>query len=43
MNRPLDNFNWGNPNTNFSSGNFGSITTIAGDPRITQFGVKYAF
>ena len=39
----LNNFNWGNPNTNFSSGNFGRITTIAGDPRIMQFGVKYAF
>jgi len=39
----LNNFNWGNPNTNFSSGNFGRITTIAGDPRIMQFGVKYGF
>ena len=39
----LNNFNWGNPNTNFSSGNFGRITTSAGDPRIMQFGVKYAF
>ena len=35
--------NWGNPNLNFTAGTFGRITTIAGDPRIIQFGVKYAF
>jgi hypothetical protein len=39
----LNNFNWGNPNTNFSSGLFGRIQTVAGDMRIMQFGVKYAF
>ena len=39
----LNNFNWGNPITNFSSGNFGRIQTQAGDSRIMQFGVKYAF
>jgi hypothetical protein len=39
----LNNFNWGNPNLNFTAGTFGRITTIAGDPRIIQFGVKYAF
>jgi hypothetical protein len=39
----LNNFNWGNPGTNFNAATFGRITTIAGDPRIMQFGVKYGF
>jgi hypothetical protein len=39
----LNNFNWGNPVTNFNSGAFGRITTQAGDPRIMQFGIKYGF
>jgi hypothetical protein len=49
----FNNFNWGNPGAtsanptasmvNFSASTFGRITTMAGDPRIMQFGVKYAF
>jgi hypothetical protein len=39
----LNNFNWGNPITSLSSGNFGRIQTAAGDQRIVQFGVKYGF
>jgi hypothetical protein len=39
----LNNFNWGNPISNFNSGNFGRIQSMMGDPRILQFGIKYAF
>jgi hypothetical protein len=39
----LNNFNWGNPITNYDSGSFGQINSIGGDPRIIQFGLKYAF
>jgi hypothetical protein len=39
----LNNFNWGNPTTNFDSGQFGRINAMAGDPRIMQFAVKYEF
>jgi hypothetical protein len=39
----LNNFNWGNPGTNFDAGTFGRITSQAGTPRILQFAVKYAF
>jgi hypothetical protein len=36
-------FNWGNPDPNFNAGTFGRITSMAGEPRIFQFGVKYGF
>ena len=39
----LNQFNWGNPDPNFNAGTFGRITTMAGEPRIFQFGVKYDF
>jgi hypothetical protein len=47
----FDTFNWGPPTLqnadrthhNFNSGAFGRITSIAGAPRIMQFGVKYGF
>jgi hypothetical protein len=38
--------NFGNPNTNASSGGFGTITGthgFLGDPRIIQFGLKVLF
>jgi hypothetical protein len=39
----LNNFNWGDPTTNFDSGQFGRITSMAGSPRIMQFAIKYEF
>jgi hypothetical protein len=39
----VNNFNWGNPTTNFNAATFGRIQSQAGDPRIMQFGVKYGF
>jgi hypothetical protein len=48
----FNTFNWGSPadtgvpsgtHANFSSSAFGRITTMAGTPRIMQFGVKYGF
>lgn len=39
----FNTFNWGNPITNLSAGNFGRIQSMAGDPRILQFGIKYGF
>jgi hypothetical protein len=39
----FNTFNWGNPSTNLSAGTFGRIQSMAGDPRIIQFGIKYGF
>jgi carboxypeptidase family protein len=50
----LNTFNWGAPiagpiqggritDTNFSAGTFGRVTSVAGTPRVLQFGVKYGF
>ena len=38
-----NNFNWGDPATNINLGTFGRITSMAGTPRIMQFGIKYGF
>jgi hypothetical protein len=38
-----NNFNWGTPNLNLNSPQFGRITTMTGAPRVMQFGVKYGF
>jgi hypothetical protein len=39
----LNHFNWGDPATNFNSGQFGRITSQAGEPRVLQCGIKYDF
>jgi hypothetical protein len=48
----FNTFNWGDPGSNenaggatanFNSGTFGRITNQAGDPRIIQLGIRYAF
>ena len=39
----FNNFNWGNPTTNFSSSRFGVIRSQAGDPRVLQFGIMYEY
>jgi len=39
----LDTFNLGNPETVLDLATFGRITTMAGSPRIMQFGIKYGF
>ena len=39
----FNTFNWNVPDGNFSSPTFGSITSMAGTPRILQFGIRYTF
>ena len=39
----FNTFNWDVPEVNFGSSGFGRITSMAGTPRIMQFGVSYAF
>jgi hypothetical protein len=39
----FNTFNWDVPEVNFNSPAFGRITSLAGPPRIMQFGVRYSF
>jgi hypothetical protein len=39
----FNTINWGLPNNNFGTCTFGRITTLTGDQRIMQFGIKYGF
>jgi len=41
--QPVQYLQRGLPNDNFSTGIFGRITTMIGDLRIMQFGIKYGF
>ena len=43
LNHAAANENAGGTTANFNSGTFGRITTQAGDPRIIQLRIKYAF
>jgi hypothetical protein len=39
----LNTFNWDVPDVNFGSSAFNRITSMAGTPRVIQFGVRYTF
>ena len=39
----FNRFNWNVPDVNFSSPAFGRIMSMAGTPRILQFGARYTF
>jgi hypothetical protein len=39
----LDRANFGNPNTDITGANVGTISTLAGDPRAMQFSVRLHF
>ena len=38
-----NHFNWGQPVANLLAATFGRVLSMSGDPRILQFGIKYAF
>lgn len=39
----FDRANFGNPNSNVTAANAGTITTLAGDPRVMQFSIRVRF
>ena len=39
----FDRANFGNPNSDITGGNVGTISTLAGDPRVMQFSVRLHF
>ena len=39
----FNTFNRDVPDANYTSGTFGEITSMAGTPRILQFGMRYTF
>jgi len=39
----FNNINDGNPNVDITNANFGRITTMAGRPRMIQFGVRFVY
>ncbi len=39
----FDRANFGNPNVDLTNTNVNTITTLAGDPRVMQFSVRFAF
>jgi hypothetical protein len=39
----LNNVNWSNPNVTVDNANAGRISSVANEPRIMQFAIKYAF
>jgi len=39
----FNNTHFGVPNNDVTSGQFGQITNLAGDPRIMQFALKFIF
>jgi hypothetical protein len=40
----FNTFNWDSPAVNFGAlASFGRITSMAGTPRVLQFGIRYTF
>ena len=39
----FDRANFGNPNTDITGSTVGTISTLAGDPRVMQFAIRFHF